>query len=175
MKIMKSYIIAGILLISLTIFGTSPAYAHCPLCTAATGAGLIVAEKYGVDDAISGLWIGAFVISTALWFDRILKKKYNIPFQSTLISISSLALTVVPFYFAGMFSNPVRVFGMDRLLFGIVTGSILSFAGTELSILIKNTRGKVLFSYQTIILVTGILTTTSIIFQYLIRNTGVLG
>jgi len=174
---MKKYncLAALIIFVAATAIGSAPASAHCPLCTAATGAGIAVAESYGVDDAIIGLWVGAFIISTALWFDRVLKKKYNFPGQSAIISAASLALTVVPFYFAGMFGNPVLILGMDRLLFGILFGSALAFVGTEISIWIKNTRGKVLISYQTIILVTGVLAATSFIFQYLIRNTGVLG
>lgn len=174
----KTNILAVSILLSLfaiVSISIQPAHAHCPLCTAATGAGIVVAEKYGVDDAIIGLWVGAFVISTALWFDRLLKKKYNFPAQGAILSVSSLALTVVPFYFAGMFANPVKILGIDRLLFGILFGSIMTFAGTWLSVWIKNTRGKVLFPYQTIILVTGILTATSLVFQYLARNTGVLG
>ena len=171
----KNIILAALIFVALMAGISAPASAHCPLCTAATGAGILIAEKYGVDDAIIGLWVGAFIVSTALWFDRVLKKKYDFPGQSAIISAVSLALTVVPFYFAGMFGNPVKVLGMDRLLFGIFFGSALTFAGTELSIWIKNTRGKVLFSDQTIVLVTGVLAATSFIFQYLIRNTGVLG
>lgn len=172
---MKSRAIIGIISVIFILLGTTPVNAHCPLCTAATGAGIVLAEKYGVDGAIIGLWVGAFIISTALWFDRILKKKYNFPFQSILISALSLILTVMPFYFAGMFTNPVTVLGIDRLLFGILLGSILTFFGTELSIWIKNTRGKVLFLYQTIGIVLFTITATSFVFQYLISNTGVLG
>jgi len=171
----KNSILAALIFVALMAGISAPASAHCPLCTAATGAGIAIAESYGVDDAIIGLWVGAFIVSTALWFDRVLKKKYNFPGQSAIISAASLALTVVPFYFAGMFGNPVMILGIDRLLFGMLFGSVLTFAGTELSIWIKNTRGKVFISYQTIILVTCILAATSFIFQYLIRNTGVLG
>ncbi len=167
--------LAVLVLVAFIVVGAAPASAHCPLCTAATGAGVVIAERYGIDNAITGLWVGAFIISTALWFDRILKKKYSFPLQSATISISAIILTVVPFYFAGMFSNPVTILGMDRLLFGIIAGSVLSFAGTEFSIRIKNTRGKVLFPYQTIVLVVFTLAATSVIFQYLIKNTGVLG
>lgn len=172
---MKKYLAAGFLSTIVLMLGITPVNAHCPLCTAATGVGIAIAESYGVDGVIIGLWVGAFIISTALWFDRILKKKYSIPFQSAIISVLSLVLTVVPFYFAGMFTNPITIMGIDRLLFGIILGSAIAFSGTELSIWIKNIRGKVLFPYQTIVLVTGALTVTSFIFQYIIRNTGLLG
>jgi len=172
---MKSHPGVGFLSIIILMLIINPVNAHCPLCTAATGAGIAIAESYGVDGAIIGLWVGAFIISTALWFDRVLKKKYGIPFQSAIISILSLILTIVPFYFAGMFTNPITIMGIDRLLFGILLGSVMAFSGTKLSIWIKTIRCKVLFSYQTIIFVTSALTVTSFIFQYLIRNTGLLG
>lgn len=156
--------------------GAAPASAHCPLCTAATIAGLETARYYGVDDSIVGIWIGAFVISTALWFDAMLKKrKHSIQLQSEVLSVSALVLTVVPFYFAGLLSNPVKILGIDRLLFGMLAGSIITYGGTGLSIRIKNARGKVLFPYQTIILIVALLAAASAVFWYLIRNTGVFG
>lgn len=167
--------LAGFLSALLIIAKSSPVNAHCPLCTGATVAGLAVAEKYGVDSAISGIWVGAFVISTALWFARVLKKKYDFPGQGIIVSLAAMVLTIVPFYFAGMFGHPVKILGVDRLLFGMIAGSMLTFFGTEFSIWIKSRRGHVLFSFQTIIIVMALLSATSAVFWYLVRNTGVLG
>ena len=50
-----------ILSISVFILLISSRVAHavCPVCTVAVGAGLGLAEWLGIDDSISGLWIGA--------------------------------------------------------------------------------------------------------------------
>ena len=43
------------------------AQAVCPLCVVAIGAGLGLSEYLGIDDTISGSWIGAMLIATAWW------------------------------------------------------------------------------------------------------------
>jgi len=55
------------------------------LCTAAVGTGLVTARYYGINDAAIGIWIGAFIISTALWTSNLLKRRgVKIPFQEAV-------------------------------------------------------------------------------------------
>ena len=83
--------------------------AHCPLCTAAVGSGLVIARSMGIDDSIVGIWIGAFIISTALWLNKFLVKRFRtIPFQKTIITVTFFLLTVVPLYFSNMITNSVK-------------------------------------------------------------------
>ena len=56
-------------------------YAHCPLCTGAVGAAAVTANYYGLDNSIIGIFIGAFAISTGLWFGLKVKKKYFFHFR----------------------------------------------------------------------------------------------
>lgn len=81
------------------------ALAHCPLCSAATGALLIAARSYGVSDLISGTIAGAFAAVTAIWIHNWLKKKNNnksyFPFQGIVLVLVSILLTVVTFQFVG--------------------------------------------------------------------------
>ncbi|MCX6758247.1 MAG: hypothetical protein NTX14_00895, partial [Candidatus Nealsonbacteria bacterium] len=44
-----------------------PALAVCPICTVAVGAGLGLSRWFGIDDSISGLWIGGLIVSFILW------------------------------------------------------------------------------------------------------------
>lgn len=37
------------------------ASAHCPLCVAGAGAGLTLSRILGIDDSITGIWLGAFI------------------------------------------------------------------------------------------------------------------
>ncbi len=135
--------------------------AHCPLCTIAAGAGIGVARFYGIDDSIVGLFLGAFIVSTALWFNRWLKTKVDIPLQKFLVVFASFLLLTGPLYLAGIINNFEAVkaipalsmlglgfFGIDKLLFGIIIGTIFIFASFNLSDHIKEKNGKVLFQYQ---------------------------
>lgn len=69
--------------------------AHCPLCTAGAAVAVGGAAWLGVSKIIIGLFIGAFAVSTGLWFSRIIKKKY-IPYQTLLIVVFSFIATVIP-------------------------------------------------------------------------------
>jgi len=156
-----------ILALASTVFAfinTPFIHAHCPVCTAAVGAGIAVSRFYGVDDTIVGLWIGAFIISTALWFNRLLKKEY-IKFQGIAIAVIAFLLTVIPFYYAGLITDfemvrsmpehhsilGLGVLGLDKLLIGAIVGSIMTYLIFYISSAIKKTKGRVLFPYQTIV------------------------
>ncbi len=106
------------------------AAAHCPLCTAATGAAVGVARVYGVDDAIMGVLVGGFLVSSALWFNNWLKKKqwFFFPGQSGVIVLLTLVLTIVGFKTGGLLSG-VLLWGFSRLLVGLLFGSVLAVIG----------------------------------------------
>jgi len=139
--------------------------AHCPLCTAAAGAGIGIARWAGVDDSIVGLFLGAFIVSLGLWFNNLLKKrKVNIPLQKILLIFASFLLTIIPLYLAGIIKNfaivkslpelsllGFGVFGIDKLLFGTIIGVVFVGFSFSLSDYIKKVNGKVLFPYQGIL------------------------
>ncbi len=157
----KSIILAA--LTSLMSLSTIPAVmAHCPLCTAGAGAGIMVARFYGVDDTIVGLLIGALIISSALWFNKWLKKRIDFPLQEAVFVILSFLLTAVPFYYAGLITDfemvrsmpehhsilGLGVLGIDKLLFGMILGTFVIWFVFNLSDSIKETRKRVLWPYQ---------------------------
>lgn len=117
---------AFILLISSRV-----AHAVCPVCTVAVGAGLGLAEYFGIDDSISGLWIGALIVSMSLWtINWLNKKEIRFKGRKILIFIAYYLIMVLPLYWKGMIGHPYnKLCGIDKLLFGIVLGSILFSAG----------------------------------------------
>ena len=50
------------------IFLPSQTLAFCPVCTIAIGAGIGLSRWIGVDDGITGLWVGGLIISLIIWF-----------------------------------------------------------------------------------------------------------
>ncbi|MEK6973193.1 MAG: hypothetical protein AABW72_04090 [archaeon] len=156
-------IVAVLSTIIFGIFNTMPVHAHCPICTAAVGVGLVTTRVYGFDDAIMGVWIGAFIISTAVWANNALKKRF-IPFQAPLMSITAFILTTGSFYAAGLMNGTyAKAFGIDRLLLGIIVGSVLTYAMPIVSKKIKElNKNKVLFPFQTIVLIVLVLIIASI-------------
>jgi len=144
--------------------------AHCPLCTAGTIIGVGVTRSLGWDDSIIGIFVGAMIVSSALWFNNILKKR-NIGGNTFLrigsITIATFVLAVLSFYFAGIFgpANTYRIFGMEKIIFGTISGAIVSFAAFFISNELKRkNEGKVLFNYQTMVLTFGALALNALIF-----------
>ena len=173
----KTFSLSGLLFLSviLTILIIPNVMAHCPLCTAATVFGVGVTRSLGWDDSIVGVFVGAMIISSALWLNNILKKR-NIGGNTFLricsITFATLALTILTFYFAGIFgpANSYRIFGMEKIIFGTLSGALVSFAAFFISNAIKKkNNGKVLFNYQTIALTFSALIVNALIFWAVFR------
>ncbi len=152
-----------LLLAPLALLGIQAVHAHCPLCTGAAIGGIALARIFGVDDSIVGIFIGAFIVSTALWFSKILqKRKLKFPLQDELFVAASFLMMVVPLYAANVITSfdmvrsmpahhaifGLGVFGIDKLLFGIIIGTIGVWLALLLSDGIKEARGKSLWPFQ---------------------------
>ena len=168
----RKYKILGLLLIPLlSIIAIMPSVmAHCPLCTAATIVGVGVTRSLGWDDSIVGVFVGAMIVSSALWVNNILKKKKiggNAFLRIGSITFATFVLTVLSFYYAGIFglANTYRIFGMEKIIFGTISGAVVSFvaffASNEMK---KRNEGKVLFNYQTMALTFGALILNALLF-----------
>lgn len=149
--------------------------AHCPLCTGATIIGVGITRSLGFDDSIVGVFVGGMIISTALWADKILKKrnlgKGNDKLRLLSLIILTSILTLLTFYYAGLFGrgNEFRIFGIESILVGSFSGGILSMAAFYFSNHLKNKNGgKVLFNYQTMIISLTVLIANAGLFALLI-------
>ena len=158
----------------LIILMSIPVYAHCPVCTVAVGAAAVSAKYYGLDTSIIGLLIGAFGISTGLWFGLKIKKQF-FRYQLPVIVILSFVFTVVPLlalnteyvYFplllfgaAGTALN--KVYWLNKLLLGSIIGGFITLAAFRLHLFIKSARGKGLFPFQGVVLTALFLAVTGI-------------
>lgn len=173
----NTYKILGLLLILvLILIAIIPGViAHCPLCTAATIAGVGVTRSLGWDDSIVGVFVGAMIVSSALWVNNILKKR-NIGGNAFLrigsITVATFVLTVLSFYFAGIFgpANTYRIFGMEKIIFGSLSGAVVSFIAFFASNEIKRrNEGKTLFNYQTMVITFGALILNVLLFWGIFR------
>ena len=135
----------------------TPAFAHCPLCAAATGATVMVTRAYGIDDLAVGTFMGGFVLSTSLWFDRIIKKRNKgsqyIPMQALILTLFGLLFTLFTYYWANLMGPFLpTLFGLNKLFLGTVVGTVVAFSGFELHKLIRRNMQRSLIPFQGIFL-----------------------
>ena len=167
---MKKFILF-LSLLALFTFPT-PAHAVCPVCTVAVAAGLGISRWIGIDDSVTGVWIGGLILSSGLWLaDWIGKRGWKIPYPK-LLSVLLMALFVIPpLYWSKMIGLPGNIlWGIDKVLLGTAIGSLVFLLGVGIDKWLRTTNGsKVYIYYQKVIVPVFLLALTSLLF-YLITN-----
>lgn len=160
----------------------------CPVCTVTVVAGLWLSRTLGIDDVITSLWIGAFILSFAFittnwiekskWREKVYKMMCKFKcglteHQSLHVTIigSVYALVLIPLYFShtiGIKRN--TLWGIDKILLGTAIGSIVFLAGIWVDKKIRKMRGgKQLFIFQKVVFPVLALIIASLVF-YLITK-----
>jgi hypothetical protein len=160
-------------LLTLGLFAPLVANAVCPICTVAVAAGIGLSRWLGIDDSITGLWIGGLVVSmvtwTLSWFD---KKNIRFRWRAAVTTVGYYLLVVVPLYFMGLVANPTgAIYGgwLDKLLLGIVVGSLGFWAGAEWYFYLKEKNGgHAQFPFQKVVMPIAPLVLSSIIFYLIV-------
>ncbi|KKQ48285.1 MAG: hypothetical protein US68_C0038G0006 [Candidatus Shapirobacteria bacterium GW2011_GWE1_38_10] len=129
------------------------AYAHCPLCVAGTAFGITLTRLLGVDDSITGIWIGALLGAISFWtYMAIVSKlkKGSISWLKPTVYLAIFASTLWSFYKFGLIIKMEKMFGLDKLTFGILVGGAAFYLVEIINNLIVKIKGKSLFPYQRI-------------------------
>lgn len=162
-----SFLISG-------FFSINKALAVCPLCTVAVGAGVGFSRWLGIDDTITGLWIGGLIVSLIMWTDDWLEKK-NIRFKGRIVLIifAYYALVVIPLYYSGIIGHPLNTLcfcHLDKLLFGIITGSIVFWCGASWYYYLKEkNKGHAYFPFQKVVMPILPLIILSVLYYFLTK------
>jgi hypothetical protein len=139
----------------------------CPVCTIGVAAGVGLCRYLGIDDLISGVWIGALLIYLVLWTIEFLnRKKIKFLFRKPLIFAFFYVLTIWAFYHYKIIGQEANKFlGIDKLVLGIIAGTIGLLIGINLNnYLIRRNNGKVYFKFQKVIFPIFILIILSLVF-----------
>jgi len=159
-------------LVGASFFFIPAAQAICPVCTIAVGAGIGLSRYFGVDDAITGVWIGGLIVSMSFWTEEWLtRKKWNFKQQRIILLLAYYLIILLPLYWEGIIGHPLnKLFGIDKIVLGTVMGSLGFFLGTELNFILKKKNGgKVYFPFQKVATAIAPLIILSVIFYILIK------
>jgi len=127
----------------------------CPVCTVTVIAGLGISRLLGIDDLITSIWIGGFIISFAFVITNwIAKKLPKIKIQRFLIPIIIITylLVLIPLKWNGSIGIPLNtLWGIDKILLGIGIGSAGFLFGVWADKKIRKVKGKQLFNFQKVV------------------------
>lgn len=151
---------------------TTQAHAVCPVCTVAVGAGLGISRWLGIDDSVTGIWVGGLILSSGLWLaDWIGKKSWKVPYKE-VVSVGLLFLFVIlPLYWMKMIGlDGNTLWGIDKLLLGTAIGSVVFLFGVWFDKWLRTTnQNRVYVYYQKVIIPVFLLSLVSFVF-YLITS-----
>ena len=172
MNIIKEKVCNTFLVTTIFLFSTTVAFAVCPICMVAVGAGIGLAQYFNVDDTIIGIWIGGLIVSLIVWTIHWLDKK-NIRFYGRKISIVIIyyGSVIIPLYACGIMGHLLNKFwGMDKILLGIIIGTIAFFSSIIIhNQLKKKNNDQSYFPLQKVLIPVATLMGLSIIFYYLTK------
>ncbi len=149
------------------------AFAICPVCTIAVAGGVGLSRYLGIDDTISGLWIGALIVSTIMWtINWLAKRKIRFFGDKVWITIGYYAITVVPLYWTNLMGHPLnKIWGIDKLTIGIIIGSLVFFTGAMTYYYLKaKNKGRANFPFQKVVMPVAPLIILSLIFYFLTKG-----
>ncbi len=167
----KKLSIALTVIFLLNFLAVNQAQAVCPVCTIAVGAGVGLCRWLGIDDVLSGIWIGGLIVSmigwTLSWLD---KKQIRFKLKWLLVSAFFYLMVILPLYSMEVMGHPYNKFwGMDKLLLGIIVGSMVFLLAIWFNELLKKkNQGKVFFPFQKVAIPLSFLIIATLVFHYIV-------
>lgn len=158
-------------LATLAIIGKT--YAVCPVCTVAVVGGVVLAEKYGIDNTITGVWIGGLTVSLIVWtINWLQKRKINFKAMDLVVTLIWFALIPVPLFLKDYIGAAEKtLWGIDKMILGMIIGAIVFYAVANwYEIIKKNNNGKAYFPFQRVVMPVLGLLILSAIFYFITRG-----
>jgi len=150
---MKKLFLSAVAFIFAAILSPA-AWAVCPVCTVAVGAGLEGARLLGVDDVITGIWAGGLTLSLFFWTAGWLKKRgiNSVWWQIVVPFVVFYGLLGTVYFMPGVVFGAQKLWGMDKFLLGVIVGTVAFYAGARWYAKIKrNNGGHAKFAFQKVV------------------------
>lgn len=168
----KNNKIIALVMALFAVLSAKSVWAVCPVCTMAVGAGVGFSRWLGIDDVISGIWIGGLTVSMIMWtINWLVKKKIRFEGRDVAVIVAYYGLIVAPLYWMDIMGHPFNIFwGTDKILLGTIVGSLLFFGSSYwYEDLKKKNDGHSYFPFQKVAMPVSSLLIASLIFYFLTR------
>lgn len=171
------FIVFFLLLTAYNLLLPSFAWAVCPICTVAVGAGLGISRMLGIDDTVTSVWIGGLILSMSFWLvDWFNKRKFsfvkkiNSGYLDLVVTTLMYTLVLVPLWYSKYIGRETNmIFGIDKIIFGTILGSFAFLGSKELDKKVRKKKGRQLFLYQKVVFPVASLLIISLILHFFIK------
>jgi len=145
----------------------------CPVCTITVIAGLGISRLLGIDDLLTSIWIGAFILSfsfvTLEWINKkwpkILIERFTLPIIALVYLLVLIPLKLN--HSIGVVGN--ILWGTDKIILGTVIGSLVFLIGVGADKLQRKKFKKIFFPFQKVASPVLALLIITIIFFFLLK------
>ncbi|MFA6081863.1 MAG: hypothetical protein WC773_00400 [Patescibacteria group bacterium] len=170
---LKKITTGAALLTGLFVASVQSTFAMCPVCTVAVLGGVELSHYLGIDDVITGLWIGALMVSITMWTSNWLRnKKWRyIPKGAAFWFIIWVLMTYVPLYQYRFFGhNNSQLWGIDKIIIGSMFGVVIFALAVVVHNWLKARNGdKVYVQFQRVIIPVSFLIIGSVAFYFITK------
>lgn len=118
----------------------------CPVCTVTVVAGLGISRWLGIDDLLTSIWIGGFILSFSFVFFNWMIKKW----PKLMANRYSLITTIVSMYLLALLPL-IKTPTIDRILYGTAIGSAVFMLGVYADKFQRLKYKKIFFPYQKVV------------------------
>lgn len=135
----------------------------CPICVIATGAGVGIAHRLGIDDSIVGLWCGGLLAGFLLWLLAWARRYSWYTYERELwFILVYYAINLVPvWFFIARHACPISI---CKFLAGFILGSFVFYAlACAINCSKKRRHGRVFFPFQKVLIPVIVLTFLSVV------------
>lgn len=151
---MKKSVLSALIVFVAAVLAMPAAWAVCPVCTVAVGAGLEGARLLGVDDVITGIWAGGLTLSLFFWTVGWLKKRgvTNVWLLIVLPLVVYYGLLGAVYLMPGVTFGAQTLWGIDKFMLGVIVGTIAFYLGARWYVKIKRDNGgHAKFAFQKVV------------------------
>jgi hypothetical protein len=146
----------------------------CPVCTVGVVAGLGISRLLGIDDVVSAIWIGAFILSFSfITNDWIAGKwpKFNPKYYYFPMFVLMYLFVLIPLRLngtIGIIGN--SLWGVDKIVLGIIVGSLTLLLGGYADKYQRKKFKKIFFNFQKVVFPIVALIILSVVFYYITKQ-----
>ena len=151
---MKKSVLSALIVFVAAVLAMPAAWAVCPVCTVAVGAGLEGARLLGVDDVITGIWAGGLTLSLFFWTVGWLKKRgvTNVWLLIVLPLVVYYGLLGAVYLMPGVTFGAQTLWGIDKFMLGVTVGTLAFYLGARWYVKIKRDNGgHAKFAFQKVV------------------------